>query len=126
MWTGLGKDIDAAATAAGLWPDAVLSGHAHLYQRFSRNIDGISIPYIVSGSGGYNIKPGTPSTATAGTTIDDSTLALTPVIAYGYLTVTVDMTGASGQLAIAFHSPKLGRDYDRVVVDLQTRQLISG
>src|SRR4029077_19041903 len=31
---GLQKDIDAACKAAGLWPDVVLSGHAHLYQRF--------------------------------------------------------------------------------------------
>ncbi len=43
---GLSNDIDSACQAAGLWPDAVLSGHAHLYQRFSRSVPGLnrSIP----------------------------------------------------------------------------------
>ena len=31
---GLMQDIDSCCKAAGLWPDAVLSAHAHLYQRF--------------------------------------------------------------------------------------------
>jgi len=43
--TGLAADIDAASRAAGFWPDAVLSGHAHLYQRFTRKVDGREIPY---------------------------------------------------------------------------------
>jgi hypothetical protein len=34
--TGIIKDIDTCCKAAGLWPDIVLSGHAHLYQRFTR------------------------------------------------------------------------------------------
>jgi hypothetical protein len=51
--SGLAADIDAACQAAGQWPDAVLSGHAHLYQRFTRATAGREIPYIVAGSGGY-------------------------------------------------------------------------
>ena len=35
--------------------DAFLSGHAHLYQRFTRNAGGRLIPYIVAGSGGHNL-----------------------------------------------------------------------
>jgi hypothetical protein len=35
----------------------VLSGHAHLYQRFTRKVDGREIPYIVCGSGGFAITP---------------------------------------------------------------------
>jgi hypothetical protein len=30
------KQIDAACKKAGIWPHAVLSGHAHNYQRFTR------------------------------------------------------------------------------------------
>ncbi len=52
--TGLANDLDRAFTAAGLWPDAILSGHAHIYQRFSRSADGREIPYIVAGSGGHD------------------------------------------------------------------------
>lgn len=46
--------IDGAAKAAGRWPDAVLSGHVHDYQRFSRDVgNGDNVPYIVAGAGGY-------------------------------------------------------------------------
>lgn len=45
--------LDKAAVAAKRWPDAVLSGHVHDYQRFSRSIGGGEIPYIVAGAGGY-------------------------------------------------------------------------
>src|SRR5579863_8734981 len=50
---GIQKDIDACCKAAGLWPDVVLSGHAHLYQRFTRTVaaaNGKETPYIVAGS----------------------------------------------------------------------------
>lgn len=45
-------DIDSACTAAGVWPHAVFAGHAHNYQRYTRVVNGLSIPYIVAGSGG--------------------------------------------------------------------------
>src|SRR5207237_4087324 len=55
--TGLADDIDGACRAAGLWPDAVLSGHAHLYQRFTRSVGGREIPYVVAGSRGFAATP---------------------------------------------------------------------
>ena len=47
--------IDAACVAAQIWPDIVLSGHAHLYERYTRvmKADGRQIPYVVAGNGGY-------------------------------------------------------------------------
>src|SRR5580693_1295910 len=47
--------IDAACQTAGIWPDLVLSGHAHLYERYTRvmKADGRQIPYLVAGNGGY-------------------------------------------------------------------------
>jgi hypothetical protein len=45
--------IDRAIAASGRVPDAVLSGHVHNYQRFSREVNGRTIPYIVAGAGGY-------------------------------------------------------------------------
>jgi hypothetical protein len=47
--------IDACCQQAGIWPDLVLSGHAHLYERYTRTMkaDGRQIPYIVAGNGGY-------------------------------------------------------------------------
>lgn len=55
------KDLDAAFKTAGIAPDAVLSGHAHNYQRFTRavTVNGktMQVPYIVAGTGGHNITP---------------------------------------------------------------------
>jgi hypothetical protein len=45
--------LDRAIAGAGRIPDAVLSGHVHNYQRFSRRVNGRQVPYIVAGAGGY-------------------------------------------------------------------------
>jgi len=45
--------IDQATEASGRGPDAVLSGHVHNYQRFSRLVGTRKIPYVVAGAGGY-------------------------------------------------------------------------
>jgi hypothetical protein len=49
------QQIDQCCQQAGIWPDLVLSGHAHLYERYTRTMksDGRQIPYIVAGNGGY-------------------------------------------------------------------------
>jgi hypothetical protein len=54
----IGDAIDQAASTTKVWPDLVLSGHVHNYQRFSRAVtfdDGTqkNIPYIIAGAGGY-------------------------------------------------------------------------
>lgn len=129
--SGASNDIDKACQSVGLWPDAVLSGHAHLYQRFTRRVANHEIPYIVSGSGGYNAKANMheqvpPAPYTEG----DTTLEIDPVIEYGYLTVTVDMSSAAKQMTIAFNATKSGtsmkpvRNLDHVTVDLIKHQII--
>lgn len=45
--------IDAICTEVALWPHAVLSGHAHNYQRFTRLHGKTQIPYIIGGNGGH-------------------------------------------------------------------------
>jgi len=119
--TGLANDIDAACQASGLWPDAVLSGHAHLYQRFSRKVDGLArtIPYVVSGSGGFAATPPQGSSPAAGTTIGNYTLVTPPVIDFGYLTLTVDLkNSAAGALTISYRSPGQPKEHDSVTVPL--------
>src|SRR5271166_4150531 len=74
--TGVQADLDAVCKEAGLWPDAVLSGHAHLYQRFTR-ITGPNkkeTPYIVAGSGGYAATPPQQALGKAPITVGDHTL----------------------------------------------------
>jgi hypothetical protein len=87
--TGLMADIDSCCQAAGLWPDLVLSGHAHLYQHFTRRINGKQTPYLVAGSGGYAATnpmhlPQLP------VTVGDHTLEKAPIPDYGYLTLETD------------------------------------
>jgi hypothetical protein len=45
--------LDRAIEATGRVPDAVLSGHVHNYQRFTRAIKRKKVPYVVAGAGGY-------------------------------------------------------------------------
>jgi hypothetical protein len=70
------KQIDEACDAAGIQPDLHLSGHAHLYERYTRTVGGKQIPYLVAGMGGYynlpglkppNRRPPTPKTPQSGT-----------------------------------------------------------
>jgi hypothetical protein len=46
-------DIDNACQQAGILPDLVLSGHAHLYERYTRFMGKAQIPFVVAGTGGY-------------------------------------------------------------------------
>ncbi len=45
--------LDACAARAGRGPDAIFSGHAHVYERFVRRLGEREIPHIVAGAGGY-------------------------------------------------------------------------
>lgn len=49
----MGGVLDQAVQASGRSPDVVLSGHVHNYQRFTRQVKGGDLPYIVAGAGGY-------------------------------------------------------------------------
>jgi len=60
------KQIDQVCAEVGIQPDLHLSGHAHLYERYTRTVNGKKIPYLVAGMGGYynlpGLKPGKPTT----------------------------------------------------------------
>jgi hypothetical protein len=49
------EQIDTCCQQAGIWPDLILSGHAHLYERYTRvmKADGRHIACVVAGNGGY-------------------------------------------------------------------------
>ena len=124
--SGLADDIDNASRAAGFWPDAVLSGHAHLYQRFTRRVDGREIPYIVAGSGGFSATPpigGLPATPV---TVGEYTLDKPPIVDFGYLTVTVDMTGRDHHLTITFNDRTNTRLHDTTRLNLKTGKILAG
>jgi 3',5'-cyclic AMP phosphodiesterase CpdA len=51
------NSIDYSVQHSKRHPDAVLCGHVHNYQRFSRVVGHTKIPYIVAGAGGYANDP---------------------------------------------------------------------
>jgi len=68
----------------------VISGHAHLYQRFTRNLPGgQQSPYIVAGSGGF-AATAPKQLPHAPITEGDHTLEIDPIVDFGYLTVECD------------------------------------
>jgi Calcineurin-like phosphoesterase len=114
---GLMKDIDSCCAAADLWPDALLSGHAHLYQRFTRTLNGRSVPYIVSGSGGFAATAPMSGAPPAGTVIGDHKLEVDPIVEFGYLTIQTD----AKTLTITFKTAMRGKPVttaDFVTLDL--------
>jgi Calcineurin-like phosphoesterase len=128
------KEIDAICKQTGVWPHAILSGHAHSYQRFTRGLNNRQIPFIVCGNGGHGLVP-----ISNGTTI--RTPVSMPIFAqpelndtvtfenyddknYGYLRIIADPT----QLRIEYHPASDGgttkTPNDFVTVDLATSTLI--
>jgi hypothetical protein len=124
--------IDAICEQVGVWPTAVLAGHAHNYQRFTRTRpDGSQIPYVVCGNGGHNVQKlstGAPARApqiiqAASKTTDQISFDSYDDSDYGYLRITATPT----QLLIEYHPASDGATAktpdDRITVDLQTRRL---
>jgi Calcineurin-like phosphoesterase len=127
--------IDAVCTSVGVWPHAVLAGHVHNYQRFTRTRPGgEQIPYVVCGNGGHNLvsltRAGAPPLRTpqilqsAGPGADQIVLENYDCLNYGYLRVLVTST----QLRIEYHPAADGAGAktpdDAVTVDLGTRRLV--
>ena len=93
-------DIDAACKAAGVWPHAVFSGHAHNYQRFTRTINNLQMPFLVAGSGGHNPLTAMRSAYRTPYKIDNTlTLENYDTTDYGYLRIVVNAT----TLRIEYH-----------------------
>lgn len=126
------QQMDEVCARVGVWPHAVLSGHAHSYQRFTRQRpDGSEIPYIICGNMGHNVQKlhgqgGAPLRAPqvlSGRAGDDQvTFENYDDQDYGYLRVIVDPR----QLRIEYHPASDGREAktpdDNVTVDLATRK----
>jgi Calcineurin-like phosphoesterase len=127
-------DMDKVCRDAGVWPHAVLSGHVHNYQRFTRTrADGTEIPYVACGNGGHNVQPLTRKGSApirtpqiiqaAGHGKDQVVFENYDDKNYGYLRVIV----TPAQLRIEYHAASDGPDIkapdDSTTVDLATRRL---
>jgi hypothetical protein len=125
--------MDEICGKAKVWPHAVLAGHAHSYQRFTRlRSDGTEIPYIICGNGGHNVTKlhkqngiplRTPQTLLPKTPADDGvTFENYDDTNYGYLRLIVDPQ----QLRIEYHpasdTVNTKTPDDSVTVDLKSRK----
>jgi len=124
--------IDRECERAGVWPHALLAGHVHNYQRFTRQrADGSEIPYISCGNGGHNVqsltRKGNPPLRVP-QVIEDGKRGADRVVFenyddqhYGYLRVIAN----ARQLRIEYHSTAGGPNKspdDSVTIDLATRK----
>lgn len=136
------QDIDNACKATGVWPHAVLSGHSHNYQRFTRTLNPgknnqMQIPFVIVGNGGHAHNAltasgspplRTPLRETAQELKDGSDQVVLDNYDdknYGYARIIVD----ANQLRIEYHPEADGATVktpdDAVTVSLSTRQLIA-
>jgi predicted phosphodiesterase len=113
--------IDTACDAAGIYPDIVLSGHAHNYQRYTRTFSfgggSISVPFLVAGTGGYGLQAiGAP----LGSTHEverGSVVYNNAVKSHGYLLISV----TPGQITVTMRTVTpdgTTADFDTVTVSL--------
>lgn len=114
--TAIDQAIQSVTTAGrGRVPDAILSGHVHDYQRFTRTMGNREIPYIIAGAGGYanNVNllhhlqrksPATPVPAPLQTTVPGVTLESYDETDTGFLKITVDSESLTVEyFAVAFN-----------------------
>jgi len=139
------REVDTICQAQGVYPHAFLSGHAHNYQRYTRKLSfggkNYSVPFIVAGDGGFNVKPivysrggvtppppapgaqvsyldPNPAVKATGLTIEQSNQTN-----YGYLRIIVN----SKQLRIEFHpvsNAGAPPGIDTVKVDLASHTVV--
>lgn len=140
------REIDGICAKAGIYPHAVLSGHAHNYQRYTRTVamgdDTYQVPFIICGDGGHYVNLLTEERKGVndepGFGIDVSYMDVSPAIGsqglellkyndhgYGYL--RIDAT--EQRLGIGFHL--VGQNtiaqsrFDKVTLDLASHRLIA-
>jgi len=131
------QQIDKACSQAGIQPDMHLSGHAHLYERYTRTVGGKQIPYLVAGMGGYYNLPGLkppntrtkpPSTPASGKDASGNPLRLDVYNdnTFGFLRITVSPAYITGEfITVDPTSGKTGSG-DSFTLDLHANKVSNG
>jgi hypothetical protein len=131
------KQIDQACSGAGIQPDLHLSGHAHLYERYTRTVRGKQIPYLVAGMGGFynlpglkppNRRPPSQKTPQSGTDDSGNPLRLEAYNdnTFGFLRLTISPTSVAGVfVTVDPGSGKTGVG-DSFTVDMHANTVSSG
>lgn len=123
------KRMDAACSAAGIWPDMVLSAHSHNYQRYMRRlqiqgpVQRAEIPYLVVGTGGISLQPapfGVGQNHSGGAA--DNVSYENALFSYGYARVTAKAGSVSSTFVSTSGTHR--NEFETVTIDLNTRQRI--
>ena len=128
---------DRACSAAGIQPDLFLSGHAHLYERYTRTVAGKQIPYLVAGMGGYynlpglkppKMRPPSPATPASGTDAAGNPLRLDVYNdnTFGFLRMTVSATSITGEFISVDPASGKTATADSFTLDLGKYQVSNG
>jgi hypothetical protein len=116
-------EIDGVCQQAGVMPDMYLSGHAHSYQRYTRELTAngraMQIPYIVAGTGGINDQAVPQAT---GQKTGDHTFVKS-MKGYGYLLVEVSNSKLTATMFAVNQTTKAKSICDTVSVDLSTNRI---
>jgi hypothetical protein len=141
------RQIDTICQATKVYPHAVISGHAHNYQRYTRKLDfegaARDVPFVVCGCGGHNVNSlvraqGGRRAQEPGFGTDVSYLERNPAVKsnglvlekyddrnYGYLRLSAD----AAQLKIAFHHVEAHSltqsRFDLVTIDVATHTKVA-
>jgi hypothetical protein len=100
------QQIDQVCARVSIWPDIHLSGHSHLYERYTRTVSGKQIPYVVAGMAGYyglaGLKPKpvpAPQTPASGTDATGNPLRMEVYddTHFGFVRMTVSPTSLTGE-----------------------------
>ncbi len=116
-------DIDSVCQRTGVMPDMFLSGHAHSYQRYTREVSvngrPSQIPYIVAGTGGINDQtvPQATGQKTGDHTFEKS------MKGYGYLLVEVSNSNITTTMFAVDQNTKGRAAFDKVSVNLATNRV---
>jgi len=131
------QQIDQACSEAGIQPDMHLSGHAHLYERYTRTVGGQQIPYLVAGMGGYynlpGLKPPNKRTAPPSTPVSGKDAVGNPLRldayndnTFGFLRMTVTAAYITGEfITVDTTTGKTGSG-DSFTLDLSAHKVSSG
>lgn len=115
----LNATFDSIWEQATRWPDLILSGHVHDYQRFSRQVTkfphyGVDeVTYVVCGGGGYHNLHKIAGDYEPGMTVANGvTCEFADGTNYGYLEITVSAGTISGEYVQVTRDGQITRNAD--------------
>jgi len=122
-------EIDDACQKAQFVPDIIASGHAHIYERYTRYVNGRQVPFLVAGCGGYppqsNVKTRPPRPPVDGKDEKGNRVVLENFFdhMFGYLRLAVSGEILSCEFVAVSDRSSPGKTLDRFTLDLKKHTL---